>query len=158
SSRVNLLARRHRPDRLLLDREPEAPRDDDPLDLRSPGVEPSTDRVAQRSLDAVLLHVEVAAVDLDGVECRLYGGLADVELHHRRFERGHAAFTLAPRASVQQEARGLEPELHVGELRGNELEASDRPPELVSGLGVLDADLELSLHRPDRACEEARAL
>src|SRR5687768_15103476 len=106
-------------------------RDDEPLDLRG-ALEDRVDlRVAVPALDGVLARVAVAAEDLD----RALGGpdrdLPGLELGHRALGvleglavAGH------PGGAPDEQARGVDLELHVGEREGDRLVHRDRAAEL----------------------------
>src|SRR5688572_23481482 len=134
-------------------------RDQHSLNLRGARVQSAADGIAQLLLDVEILHVAVAAVQLHRVERRGHGRLADVELGHRRFHRAALRGSRElPGCAIQEQARRLESYLHVGDLRSNELEASDRLPELLALFRIADTCVQLLLHASDLAREDAAAL
>ena len=112
-------------------------------------------RVAQQRVDAGLGDHARAAEDLDRVEPGLHRRLRDPQLAHRdRFVAALArAMQLA--GAVQQQAAGLEPQLHVDDPVRDRLERADALPELRARAHVLDAALERALHRADVVREQA---
>src|SRR6476660_8149024 len=76
--------------------EPQAARDDLALHLGGAGVERARQCVTQLALDRVLLHVAVAAVDLERVERGAHVGFAHEQLGHRGLEHRALALLLEP--------------------------------------------------------------
>src|SRR5919108_3471360 len=127
-------------------------RDHEPLDLVSALVDLRDLRVAHHPLDRVLLHVPVAAEDLDGVRRHLHGHVGAVELRHRRDLRQlrplHALVDHLA-AAVEQAARRLALRLHVREGRRDELVLRDRLAHRLAALGVLERVVGRSLGEPE---------
>src|SRR3954471_7119064 len=94
----------------------------DLVGARADAVEP---HVAPDALDAVLLHVARAAVDLDALVGDLDRDPRRVELGHRDLADGILAVLEAPRRRVDHLARGLDLRRHLGELVADHLEAPD---------------------------------
>src|SRR5262245_11421105 len=126
-------------------------RDDEALDLVRALVDLRDLGVAHVLLDRVILHVPVAAEELDGVRRDLHGRVGREELAHRR----ELADVL--RAAVD-DARGVVDELpggldlcpHVGEHPLDPLEGGDALPELLPVARVVDGELEGALREPER--------
>src|SRR5260221_9005054 len=142
-----------RPARPALDLDPvpeQAARDHQPLDLAGAFVDLHHPGVAVVALDRVLLHVAVAAVDLN----RLVGDpgrrLAGVELGHRRLARERTPAVLEPGGALEQEPRRLQAPLHLGELELHRLDPRDRTAERLALLGVPHRLLERRAHHADR--------
>src|SRR5690242_3327042 len=87
--------------------EPEAARDDAALHLGRARVERARQRVSDLALDRVLLHVAVAAVELQRVERGLRVHLAHEQLGDRGFEYGVLPLPRQPADLVEQEAPGF---------------------------------------------------
>ena len=62
-----------------------------------------------------------------------------------------------PRDLVEQQARRLQPQLHVHDAVRDGLELADRFPELLALRRIRDRGFELVLHRADLAGEDAAA-
>src|SRR5688500_616562 len=82
--------------------------DHEPLDLRGSLVDLEQLRVAHQLLDRVLLHVAVAAEDLDGVGRHLHRRVGREALGERRLERRALALVVQPRGLPDEEARRLD--------------------------------------------------
>src|ERR671936_191426 len=89
-------------------------RNDQTLNLRRAGIQPTADGIAQVLLNLVLAHEAIAAVHLDCVQRREHRGFTDEEFGHRTIECRFAASLLSPRRSVEERSSGLEAQLHVG--------------------------------------------
>src|SRR3712207_544513 len=88
-------------------------------------------RVAVHPLDRVLARVAVAAEDLDRPLGRPDGDLARLELGHRALGVLEPAPAAAhPRRTPDEQARGVDLQLHVGEREGDRLVVDDRAAEL----------------------------
>ena len=72
-------------------------------------------------------------------------GLGGVELGHRGLERVRPALVLEEARAPHEHARGVRLQHHVGDHRLDQLEARDRPAELLALLGVLDRLLHAAL-------------
>src|SRR5436190_5574335 len=83
--------------------ESEAAGDDLPLHLRGAGVERARERVAHLALDRVLLHVAIAAEQLQRVQRGPYVGLAHEQLGDRRLQHRAPALLLEPAHAVEEE-------------------------------------------------------
>ena len=127
----------------------ERPRDHHLLDLVGALTDREDLRVAVEAAHRILLHVAVAAVDLD----RLLGA-ADrqaprLELRLRRRQREVAARVLLHRRLVNEQPRRLDLGRHVGELGLDRLEARDRPAERVALAGVRERLVQRALREAD---------
>ena len=116
-----------------------------------PGADPVEAHVAPDALDAVLLHVAGAAVDLDALVGDLDGDARGVQLGHRDLAHGVLAVLEAPGRRVDHLARRLDLRRHLGELVADDLEVADRAAERVALLGVLERLLEAPLGAGDAA-------
>src|SRR5262245_46400714 len=114
------------------------PRDDELLDFRGPFADRPELRVTKRALDRILLHVSVAAVDLDRLEGHLYGDLARVELRHRGFGLVFDPLVAQRRGALRQEPRAFDLHRHLGKLELDRLELGDRLVELLASLRVVE--------------------
>src|SRR6476661_9386377 len=81
-------------------------RDHDSLDLRRPFVDLRDLGIAEIALDGVVLHVAVAAEQLDRLRRDPHRRLAREELAHRTVERRRAAVVLECGRRVQDRTRG----------------------------------------------------
>src|SRR6266542_2560224 len=111
--------------------------------------------VAVEARDRVLVHVAVAAVDLERPVDGAVRELAGVELRHCGLARERLPLVLQPRRLVDEVAPGLDLGCHVHELELNRLEARDRLSELLAllrvGVGeVVRALGEADAHRRNR--------
>src|SRR5215216_7126961 len=95
--------------------------------------------VAVEAGDGELLHVAVAAVDLDGVAGRGDGGLGGVQLGDGRLAAERLAGVEPGRGLLPGQAGGVGPDLHVGDLEGDRLEPGDRLAERLALAGVAGA-------------------
>src|SRR4051794_22668996 len=129
--------------------EPQLLGDDVALDVVGPGVDQAADAVAEVALDAGLVDIARGAEELDGVEAVLDEAFRDVELGHRRLERGVLPLRLEPADLVDQGAARLQPQLHRHDPVRDRLELADRLAELLATPGVVDAALELPAHRAE---------
>src|SRR5262245_10677979 len=90
--------------------------DDVALDLARPRVELAADRVAQLSLNFVLGHVAVTAVDLDRVLTGFHPRIGDVQLGHRRLEIHVLTVAAQPGEMVKHVPGTLDAHFHVHDL------------------------------------------
>src|SRR5437764_3522464 len=97
--------------------------------LVGPGSDPVQPQVAPGALDAVLLHVAGAAVDLDALVGDLDGHPRGVQLGHRDLAHGVLAVLEAPRGRVDELAGRLDLRRHLGELVADHLELADLAAE-----------------------------
>src|SRR5207302_8825866 len=139
--------------------EPEVPRDDHPLDFVRALADLEDLLVAVEPRDRVLLHVAVAAVDLERPVRDAVRQLARVELRHRGFLRERAALVLEPRRLVDEIAPRLDLRGHVRESELDGLELDDRLAELASLLRVALGEVVRALreadgHRRDRGAAD----
>ena len=107
-----------------------------------PGADPVQALVAVGALDLVLLHVAVAAVDLDALVGDLVADAGREQLRHRDLADGVLAVGEAPRGRVDHLLRRLDLRRHVGELVADDLEPADRAAERLALLGVRERLLE----------------
>src|SRR3954454_19647451 len=114
-------------------------RHDQALDFRG-ALEDRVDlRVTVPALDGVLARVAVAAEDLDRALGRPHRDLAGLELGHRALgvlER--LARPAHPRRAPDEQAGGVDLELHVGQREAHRLVLDDLLAELLALLGVLE--------------------
>src|SRR3954447_12042938 len=101
--------------------------DDIEHDLVGAGADAVEPQVAPDALDAVLLHVAGAAVDLQALVGDLDRDPRRVELRHRDLAHRVLAVREAPGRRVVELARRLELGRHLGELVPRDLELADRP-------------------------------
>src|SRR5690242_15417009 len=87
-------------------------RDDEALDFARAFVDLHDARVAVIALDRILLHVAVAAVDLDRLVRDPGRGLGRVQLGHRRRAAERLIRVAHPRRAADQQARTLHAPLH----------------------------------------------
>src|SRR5438477_1397421 len=97
--------------------------------LVGPGSDPVQPQVAPGALDAVLLHVAGAAVDLDALVGHLDGDPRGVQLGHRDLPYGVLAVLEPPRRRIDELPRGLDLRGHVRELVPDHLEVADLAAE-----------------------------
>src|SRR3546814_4309582 len=109
-------------------------------------------------LDFLLHHVTVAAHQLDGVACHLDKLLAHEELGDRRMQACIARCAEGCRCPVDQPPRGLQSDLHVGNLVADCLVLADQLAELLSGARVPHRALEQALPGADRSEEHTSEL
>src|SRR4051812_32026554 len=114
-------------------------------DLVGAGADPVEPHVAPDPLDAVLLHVAGAAVDLNALVRDLHGDPRGVQLRHRDLAHRILAVRETPGRGVDQLARGLDLRGHVGELVPDHLEVADLAPERLALVGVLEGHVERPL-------------
>src|SRR3954451_14419821 len=114
----------------------------DLVGARADAVEP---QVAPGALDAVLLHVARAAVDLDALVGDLDRDPRRVQLGHRDLAHRVLAVLEAPRGDVDHLARALDLGRHLRELVADDLEVTDLPAERLALEGVLPGHLETAL-------------
>jgi hypothetical protein len=107
--------------------------------------------VAPDALDAVLLHVARAAVDLDALVGDLDRDARGVELGHRDLAHGVLAVAEAPGRRVDHLARRLDLRRHLGELVAGDLELADLAAERGALLGVAQRLVEAPLRARDAA-------
>src|SRR5436190_6737920 len=94
----------------------EVARDDEPLDLARPLVDLRDARVAVVSLDRIVAKVAIAAMDLDRLGTHPLGELRGVELGLRCFGEARLAGAAHARCVKDQQARGVDARMHVGEV------------------------------------------
>src|SRR3954468_16722911 len=118
------------------------PRDDQLLDLGR-ALEDVVDlRVAVHPLDRELAGVAVAAEDLHGPLGGPDGDLAGLELAHRALGVLELVAVAAhPRSAPDEQAGGIDLELHVGQREGDRLVLDDLLAELLALLGVVEREL-----------------
>src|SRR5260370_35493007 len=97
-------------------------------DLVGAGADAVQPHVAPHALDAVLLHVSGAAVDLDALVGHLHGDPGGVQLRHRDLAYRVLAVVEPPRARVDHLPRRLDLGRHLGELVADHLEVPNRAP------------------------------
>src|SRR5262245_23832667 len=122
--------------------ESEAACDDVSLNLRRASAQRGETRIPEETLHRVFHAVAIAAENLH-TEVR-YGlvGLAGVELEYCRVVTRCLALRHQPGKSVDQGARHIEHDLHVGQLVRDRLKLPDGPPELPALLCVVQGILE----------------
>src|SRR4051794_1408419 len=99
-------------------------------------------RVAVHPLDRELARVAVAAEDLHGPLGGPDGDLAGLELAHRALGVLELVAVAAhPRGAPDEQAGGVDLELHVGEHEGDRLVLDDLLAELLALLGVVEREL-----------------
>src|ERR1035441_9702043 len=96
-------------------------------------------RVLFRSLHGIVAHVAVPAEDLD----RLFGDsdsrLTGEELGHRALATGEGLVGRAhPTGAPNEQPRGIDTHLHIGQFESDGLILNDRSSELFAFLGVLE--------------------
>src|SRR5436190_7127535 len=134
-------------------------RDHEALDLIGALVDLRDLRVAHHPLDGVLLHVAVAAEDLDGVGRHVHRDVGAVELRHRRDLRelrrvdavvDHLA------ALVEKPASGLALRLHVGKRGRDQLMLRDRLAHRLTRLRILERVVRRTLGQSQPLSADAR--
>src|ERR1700761_103189 len=100
------------------------------------GTDPVEADVAVGALDLVLLHVAVAAEDLDRVVGDLAGDAGGVQLRHRDLAHRVLAVGEAPGGRIGQRLGGLGLRRHLGDLVTKGLELADRTTEGFTLFGV----------------------
>src|SRR4051794_14483099 len=140
--------------------EPIAPPDDIEHDLVRAGADAVEPQVAPGALDAVLLHVAGAAVDLDALVGDVDRNPRGVQLRHRDLAHGVLAVVEAPSRRVDHLASALDLRRHLRELVADDLGLADRAPERLALLRVLERLLEHPLGAGDaaRGADQALAL
>src|SRR3954468_24473274 len=131
--------------------------DDQLLDLRRSLVQRCHTSVAEVTLDGVVVDVAGAAVDLDREVRVADGGLGGEQLRNRRLGGTGPPGVLQPAGAPHEGTRGLGVDGHVGDHLLNELEARDRPAELLALLRVVDRRGHAALADPDAAGRDAVA-
>src|SRR5207249_4121372 len=133
-------------------------RDRQLLDLGRPAAELHELRVARQALHLVLLHVAVAAEDVDRLHGDLGRRLAAVELpgadvgeRHRYLPAGEKVGEGEVPHVAEEPVDAREPALH-------ELEVADRLPELLALLRVFERQLEGAVGEPEGERGHAGAL
>src|SRR5262249_39469437 len=127
-------------------------------DLVRAGADPVEARVAIGALDLVLLHVPVAAMDLDRLVGDLLHDARAIELRLRDLAHRVLAVGVAPGGRIDHLLRGLDLHRHLGELVADRLEPPDRAAEGLALLGVLERALEDALGARDAADRGDQAL
>src|SRR3954453_4176099 len=112
-----------------LDLQPVAPPDHVEHYLVGSGADAVEADVAVGALDLVLLHVAVAAEDLDALVGDLAGDARGEELRHRDLPHRVLAVAEAPGGRVGELLRRFGLRRHLGELVADRLELADRAPE-----------------------------
>src|SRR4051795_13179886 len=107
--------------------------------------------VAPDALDAVLLHVARAAVDLDALVGDLDRDARGVEFGHRDLADRVLAVLEAPGRDVDHLARALDLGRHLRELVADDLEVADLLAERLALERVLHGHLEAPLGAGDAA-------
>src|SRR5215471_13144496 len=120
----------------------ESPRDDVALNLRRAAADHGEPRVAEEALHRVFHAIAVAAENLQPEVGHRLVGFAGVELEHGRVAARRLPLRHEPGEAVDQRARHVEHELHVGELVRDRLELADRPAELLAALGIVERVFE----------------
>src|ERR1700723_1537118 len=138
--------------------QPVEARKDHLLDLACPRIDLARNRVPQLTLDLVISHVAIAAVDLDRVQATLDAGLAHIGFGDGSFPQGVLPLLLEPARFVEDQARGLKADIHFGNLAGNGRELANRLAELLTVGSVLQGGLQQPPHHPQMAGENANAL
>src|SRR6266511_3912385 len=103
--------------------------DHEPLDLRGPLVDLEQLRVPHQLLDRVLLHVAVAAEDLDGVGRDLHRRVGGEPLCERRLERRAIALGKQSAGLPGEQPWRLDLGRHVGDQEVDSLVDGDRLTE-----------------------------
>src|SRR5262249_54864665 len=116
--------------------------DDDALHLVGALADHQQRRVAVEPLDRKLLGIAVAAVDAHRLDAVLERGLGGGELGHAGFHVAALAPVVRARGTLGEQARGLEPRRHVGELELDRLMLADRLAEGFAHLRIGDRLLE----------------
>src|SRR5579875_704825 len=115
-------------------------------------------QIPPHALDSVLLHVPVAAVDLDALVGHLDGDPGGVQLGHRDLPHRIFAVLKAPGGGVDHLTGALDLGRHLGELVPDDLEAADRASEGGALLGVAQGPIEHVLGGGHRAGGADQAL
>src|SRR6266480_1143410 len=131
--------------------QPVAAPDDVEHDLVGAGADPVEANVAVGALELVLLHVAVAAEDLDALVGDLAADAGREQLHLGDLTDRVLAIGVAPRDHVVELLGGLDLGGHLRELVPDGLEAADRAAERLTLLGVSEGLLEHPLRARDRA-------
>src|SRR6266498_5838168 len=116
--------------------------DHEALDLRGALVDLVQLGVPHQLLDRVLLHVAVAAENLDGVGRDLHADVGREPLRIAGLQRRAHALIDHPRGLPAEQARRLDLGRHVGDQEVDSLVHGDRHPELDALLRVLRRILE----------------
>src|SRR4051794_28260396 len=131
--------------------------DDQLLDLRGPLVEGGDARVAEVALDGVVVDVARSAVHLDREVRAAHGRLGGEQLGDGCLGGAGTARVLQPTGPPDERAGSLGVDGHVGDHLLHELEARDRPAELLALLRVVDRGVHAALTDPDAAGRDAVA-
>src|SRR3954471_5582258 len=132
--------------------------DHEPLDLVRALVDLGDLRVAHHPLDRILVHVAVAAEDLDRLDRHRHPPVPREQPRHRRPLAEAALVAVGHRARLVQELPGGGgARLHVGELELDPLEVVDRRAERDPLLRVLVGVVGRALRDPDRLGRGAEA-
>src|SRR5579875_2660369 len=115
-------------------------------------------QIPPHALDSVLLHVPVAAVDLDALVGHLDGDPGGVQLGHRDLPHRIFAVLKAPGGGVDHLTGALDLGRHLSELVPDDLEAADRASEGGALLGVAQGPIEHVLGGGHRAGGADQAL
>src|SRR4051812_46969818 len=135
--------------------------DHEALDLVGALVDLRDLRVAHHALDRVLVHVAVAAENLNGLDRHVHRRVRGEQLRHRGVLAQSGLRAVRHRARlVEQLARRCRARLHLGELVLDRLELEDRLAERDALLRVLAGVVGRALRDADRlrGGAEARAL
>src|ERR1044072_831755 len=118
------------------------------LDLRRALVDLHDARVAVVAFDRVLLHVTVATMDLNGLVRHVGRGLGGVELGDAGGADEILPRVLEPRGALDEQARGRDAAIHLGELELDGLEPGDRRTPRLALLRVARGLVEGRGHHP----------
>src|ERR1043166_3757294 len=127
------------------------------LDLRRALVDLHDARVAVVAFDRVLLHVTVATMDLNGLVRHVGRGLGGVELGDAGGADEILPRVLEPRGALDEQARGRDAAIHLGELELDGLEPGDRRTPRLALLRVARGLVEGRGHHPERLRGHAHA-
>src|SRR5437667_650436 len=140
---------------LLLD---QVTRDGELLDLRRPPAQLHQLRVAGEALHLVLLHVAVAAEDVDRLHGDLGRRLAAVELPGADVGERHRHLPAGEEIGEGEVPHVAEEPVHAREPALHELEVADRLAELLALLRVLERQLEGAVGEAEGKGRDAGAL
>jgi hypothetical protein len=135
----------------------ERARDEQPLDLARALVDLRDARVAVVPLDRVVREVAVAAMDLDRLGADPFGELGGEELRLRGLGQARQALASHPRRVQHQQARRVEPRLHVREHVADGCVLDQRFAELGPPASVSDGRLECRARDAERLRGDADA-
>src|SRR5207244_8141174 len=124
-------------------------RDRQLLDLRRPAAQLHQLGVARQALHLVLLHVAVAAEDVDRLHGDLARRLAAVELPGADVGEGHRHLPPGEEVGEGEVAHVAEEPVHARQAALHELEVADRLAELLPLLGIAERQLEGAVGQPE---------